>query len=65
MAKYTLVIEDAPGGVKLKVEGGDASCKPSEARELVLGIIASSRALQIVGKALVCHPARPTRRDLH
>ncbi|MEH6784078.1 MAG: hypothetical protein V7688_09360 [Alcanivorax jadensis] len=65
MAKYTLVIEDVPGGAKLTVEGGDASCKPSEAREMVLAIITSSKALQLVGKALVCHPARPARRDLH
>lgn len=65
MAKYTLVIEDVPGGAKLTVEGGDTSCQPSEARDMVLGIIAGSKALRLVGKALVSHSARPVRRNLH
>ncbi|WP_296029179.1 hypothetical protein [uncultured Alcanivorax sp.] len=65
MAKYLVEIEDTADGVKVTATGGDLNLKPSEARDLVIGLLVSTKGLLTIGKALVGGPTRPAKRELH
>lgn len=49
MAKYTIEIEDAAGGVFVTATGGAKPGEKSAAQGLVLAILMSARTLQRVG----------------
>ena len=53
MAKYTIEIEDAAGGVRVTATGGADKGEESPAQGLVVAILLSARTLQKVGEDMV------------
>lgn len=53
MAKYTIEIEDAAGGVMVTATGDTKNGESSAAQALVVAIMLSARTLQTVGDEMV------------